>query len=173
MVFKTFARICCNRPSRITNFYYSIRPIFTFSRCFGLSPFSIQTNLFGEAQHVNVTFFDLAWFGISIVVYGCSGMFAMTLPIPQIFIETVYVLTLGDQILLCFGLLSCIVGSVLDMINRNRILRSIQRFEAFDKEVKAYLLTIIWKDWRNQIFYSKFRCVLMVFPWTILFKENE
>lgn len=53
--------------------------------------------------------------------------------------RSIQLLVLGDQLLLVFGLVMCVVAIVMDMVNRGRILRIVQRFEAFDKEVNSEL----------------------------------
>lgn len=130
---------CCSRSKlHSKTVYYSFRPLFNFSRCFGLFPFSIKTNLFGEVQRVKLTFFDLAWFCIAIAMYLTIAVFILfDSNNAQADVRTTYILVTGDKLLLVFGLLMCAASIIMDMINRNRILWNIQRFEVFDKEVNC------------------------------------
>lgn len=129
---------CCCRPQfQSKTVYYSFRPLFIYSRCFGMMPFSIQTNLFGEVQRVKVTLFDVAWLCMSIAMYlGLIAFVAFGSDADSVSdSRNSHILVLGDRLLFVYGILMCIVSCIMDLINRNRILWNIQRFEAFDKEV--------------------------------------
>lgn len=138
-IYANVRKLCTRWSSRPKNchYYYSIRPIIVLSRCFGLNPFSFKTNVFGEVYRTQITFFDALWFVAAITMYvTLTVLVSMHISLaPEL--ESVYLLVLGDQLLLAFALVMCVVGVVMDMVNRNRILRNIQRFEAFDKEVNT------------------------------------
>lgn len=136
MVPKSSPKVCCATKPPSKAVYHSFRPIFYMSRLFGLAPFSVQTNLFDEVQRVKLTFFDLLWFCTAILMYLSLAVFGVLGPIRPSDFGSVYILVLGDQLLLVFGLVMCFVSVIMDMVNRNRIMGNIQRFEAFDKEVE-------------------------------------
>lgn len=127
---------CCRPAFQSKSVYHSFRPLFIYSRCFGLIPFAIQTNLFGEVQRVKSSFLNLAWPCIAILLYLSIGIFDILTPNnPRNDLRTTYILVLGDQIIFVSKAVMSISSVLMDLVNRKRILRNIQRFEAFDKEV--------------------------------------
>lgn len=135
MVYANLREFFSRSTSRPKDFYYSIRPMVIMSRCYGLHPFSYETNVYGEVHRTKVTVIDSLWFMVALTMYSTCA-FVMSLHVrlsPEY--KTVFLLMLAEQILLVFGLVMCVMGISMDMLNRNRILRNIQRFQAFDAEV--------------------------------------
>lgn len=132
-----FPKVPCRSKIESKSVYYSFSPLFSYSRCFGLSPFSIETNVFGEFQRVKLTCFDVVWFCISIFIHVCLIIKLTTSLINDISrLKGLHVFLLGfDHFLLSYAAIVCITYIVLNLINRNRILDNIHRFDAFDKEV--------------------------------------
>lgn len=134
-------KLFCRSSSRPKNFYYSIRPMVILSRCFGLHPFSFVTNVYGEVHRTKIKFLDSIWFIVVIVMYSSFALLISTHINLASEYKTVYVLMLGEQLLIVCGLVMCVVSVIMDMVNRNRILRNAQRFQAFDMEVWKIQIT--------------------------------
>lgn len=121
--------------SQELNFAFSFRPIYYFSRVFGLMPFSIVYDSNGDPQVPRVGIFDLLWFVISICiylpfVYYCYKQLAISndQSVPILFLLGAYILQMLDLI---YGVL--IIG--IDMYNRFKLVGILKKITAFDKEV--------------------------------------
>lgn len=116
--------------------YQSFRPIFIFSRCFALIPFSIETSQLGEVERANLTFLDLIWPCIATAIYlGLTVLSFFGAIGTKSDMRTTHILVIGDRLLFMFGVTIGTASITMNLINRNRLLWNIQQFEAFDKEV--------------------------------------
>lgn len=134
------SKICSHFRSKFQTktVYHSFRPLFIYSRFFGLFPFSFKINVFGEVQHVKLTILDLFWLCLSIAMYSSLMAFVLFGPDNvESDLRSAHSLVLGDSFLFVYGFIMCIISIVMDLINRNRIAWNIQRFEEFDKEVNS------------------------------------
>lgn len=139
MAWKNLPTICCSSTNRQKSFYCSIRPLLISSRCFGLSSFSIKTNLFGEVVQVKFTLLNFLWFSAVILLFVGLICFNLHHSFAKFQLKSLYVLTLAEQILMIKGLTVGVVNIIIDVNNRERILRTIEQFTAFDKEVMRSL----------------------------------
>lgn len=122
-----------NTPNK--NVLFSLRPIYIFSRIFGLMPFSIIRNSNYEIQGVQVGKFDLLWFIISISLYSFMAIICFqTTHYVKSPINSVVIVT-GDRILLTICLCNCVIKVVMDMCNRFRLIDIMKKFAFFDNEV--------------------------------------
>lgn len=120
-----------NKP----NFSYSIRPMYYFSRAFGLFPFTMIYDTNGDVQGAHVTLFDILWFFISIFLYLLMAFYCyMNMDLPQNPNDS-YILNLGDYALLIVGLIYGAIIILLDMFNRFGFIDLVKNITTFDKEV--------------------------------------
>lgn len=117
------------------NFMHSFRPIYYVSRCFGLMPFSIVSDLNGMALNPNVCAVDILWFITSISLYTILTVityknmgFAKAASVP-------FVLIFADDMILAIGLINAIILIILDMYNRSKLVDILKMFQIFDAEV--------------------------------------
>lgn len=121
--------------SKKYNFAYSVRPIYYFARVFGLFPFTIEHDSYGDIKEARVKIIDFLWFLFAICIYLFLGFYCFkNLEFPKDPNES-YVLILGDYTLLILGLVSGAAMIISDMYNRNKIINILKDFTIFDKKV--------------------------------------
>ena len=126
--------------TKYLNFEHGFRPAYYFSRFVGLWPFSIVHHSNGTIQRAWVGFFDGLWFIISICLKlalafrACERLKTVReKPANRIrFIED------NTYDMSCF--LVGVIATVLDMINRNKLVDILRKFNAFDNEVRFFFL---------------------------------
>lgn len=122
------------------NFCYNVRPIHSYSRIFGMTPFSIIPGLSGEPYEARVKIFDFVWFIVSTCAYVILGIgYLQTLGV-QLNPNESYILVYMDTLLISFGVLFGAIIIVLDMLNRFRIIEILEKFMLFDKRVRKTIL---------------------------------
>lgn len=131
-----------NKAQQKLCFYYAFKPIYFFSRFVGLMPFSVVRSLDGNGLSARVTVYDIIWFIISIA----SGILLAVIDtknmrLPQSKNESLTI-NVGDHLLLIVGLSVGTFSICLDMFNRKRIVKIIENFESFDKEVSFTSFTL-------------------------------
>lgn len=136
-------------PSRPKHFYYSVRPIVVVSRCYGLNPFSYETNVYGEVHRIKITFSDSVWFIVAVGMYLSVAIILSTQTHFPAEFKSVFLLVLGDRMLAVHGLVMCAVSIIMDMMNRDRILQNVQRFQAFDTEV--------WRNGKRNLQFNEWK----------------
>lgn len=119
------------------DFLYSFRPIYYFSRIFGLMPFSIIYDSNGErARRPKITIFDGIWLLISV----CTQMLGVYLTIRFKFVNQTsptFVVILGYTFIIMTVMYG--VGAVvMDLCNRFKFLEIINSFTVFDKHVSFF-----------------------------------
>lgn len=116
------------------NFSHSFRPIYYFSRVFGLMPFSITYDSNGEAQCSRIRIFDGIWFVISMLIYS-SSVYCIVLRFEKQSSST-FVVIVGNTFLLMSIIYG--VGAVaMDMYNRFKFFEIVKSFSVFDKQVNC------------------------------------
>lgn len=125
-----------NKPTdgSTINFLFSIRPIYYFSRIFGLMPFTIVRSSSAEIQTIRVTKLDSLWFITSVSLYSLMAIVCF---------QTIHegnpskseVLLIGDRLLLTISLMTSVMKIVFDMLNRFRLVDIWKKLAYFDKEV--------------------------------------
>lgn len=118
------------------NSAYSYRPIYYFSRIFGLMPFSIIYSSDGRAQKPRVSVFDGLWFVISICIYILMAVISYKNIILPTNSNSSYLMILGDYVLLILGLFIGALTIGMDMCNRFKIVDILKMFDTFDNKVK-------------------------------------
>lgn len=117
------------------NFAYSFRPIYFFSRAFGLLPFSLIFDSNGDIQKARVSIFDGLWFKVSVSLYLLMAFICyQNIELLQDQNQSP-ILVIGDALFLIFGLIYDAVSIVFDMLNRNKLVDILKMLTAFDNEV--------------------------------------
>lgn len=117
------------------NFWFSIRPMYYFSRIFGLMPFSIVRNSNDEIQTARVNKFDFLWFITSVSLYSCMAVVCFRTTHYEEGRNLSHVLLIGDRLLLTICLVSSVIKIIFDMSNRFRLIDIWKKLAYFDKEV--------------------------------------
>lgn len=120
------------------NFFYSFRPIYYFSRTFGLLPFTIEYDSNGIIQAAVIRSLDILWLIITILSYFLSSMLSLKLynEYPKISNNTESLILIGgDNFILIFGLLFGIVIIIMDLCNRSKLLDILKNIHTFDETV--------------------------------------
>lgn len=118
------------------DFWRVFHPLYIFSHLFGLMPFSIVRSPSGDTLTAKVTVGCLLWFFIAIMWYFLLGAIATkNLRLPQDPNESLTI-NVGDHALLIAGLGLGIISIIMDMFNRNKLVKIVQSFNVFDNEVR-------------------------------------
>lgn len=123
---------------RIYNFEHGFRPIYYFSRIAGLWPFSIVHHSNGTIQNARISRLDGVWFAMSmcfqlLAIFFCC-LDSDDLNYGQTTTITFHVLYSLHRVK---SLLIGVVGIILDMINRHRLVEILRKLIIFDNEVGA------------------------------------
>lgn len=117
------------------NVQHAFQPIYYFSRCAGLWPFTIEYDASGSIKRAPVHSFDCLWFLISICVYLTALFYAYQDLRNQVesgsHIFYTLVFNINNMPPLLFGAVSI----VLDMLQRNKLINILNKFAIFDKDV--------------------------------------
>lgn len=132
-----------NRTEEL-NFAYSFRPIYYYSRIFGLMPFTIMYDSNGDPQEPRVGLFNFVWFIAAIGLYTSMAYFSyidMNVPrdasIPYAILISGFSLQISRLI---FGALA--IG--MDMWNRFKIVDILKKLNIFNKEaIPSFLFKYI------------------------------
>lgn len=125
-------------PSENNNFTYSLLPIYFFSRAIGLLPFSIIRDSSGRVREARLSVFDCLWFIISISGYLFLAWFCYQKTVVSYDPNESFVLNIGDNMLLIFGLLYGAIIITMDLGNRNKLVEILKNFTAFDDAVSIH-----------------------------------
>lgn len=134
---------------------HGFHPIYYFSRCVGLWPFTITYNSNGTIKAARIRLFDMLWFLFSIGFYltalYCNCAYLKTNMQSD---NTFHLINFTTQMaFILFG----IVGVVLDMFNRKRLVNILDSFAIFDRKVSSN----IWSPSNNlNYFNTNFKGVL-------------
>lgn len=114
------------------NFLYSFRPIYYFSRIFGLMPFSIIYDSNGEIKQSKITIVDGIWFLISMFIYSLH-LYLTLLKFSNQTTPTTFVMILGNTFLLMIVMYGA--GAVaMGMCNRFKYIKIAKNFTVFDRQ---------------------------------------
>lgn len=135
------------------NFAYAFRPIYYFSRIFGLFPFTIIYDWNGDIQEARVKLLDIVWFLISFVTYFAMAFYCyMTVDFPKNY-DALRFLILGDYVLLIAGLLFGVVLVLIDMFNRHILVDIMKKLTKFDRELMKVGFYVPYKNLRHRTLY--------------------
>lgn len=122
-------------------FEHSFKPVYYFSRCIGLWPFTIAYNSNGSIKEARVHLLDSLWFLISICLYLTALFFYYEDLMQSFNLKKSYYFS--DLLFLISQIPPLLFGSVaivLNMFNRNRLINVLKDFITFDTEVMLFLL---------------------------------
>lgn len=122
------------------DFISSYRPMYYFSRFFGLLPFSFVYDLNGELQAPRISIFDGVWFVVSIVFYVLLAISSYQ-PV-EIKHDPAPLVTVSNALILTVGFTNGIVMIVMNVCVRFRFTTILKTITAFDKEA-SYIRLII------------------------------
>lgn len=119
-----------------------VKPIHLSSRLFGQLPFSLHFNANGHVLKESVGIFDVLWFVVSITIDFLLTFYVLcSLREPPALQSGV--LLLGSRIVSLIAFVTPPISTIFDMINRKRVVKILQDFDAFDKNVRIiYFISI-------------------------------
>lgn len=124
-----------NSFAKQMDFWDSFKPIYYFSRAFGLMPFSIRRDAHGKVQEPKVNGIDGFWFLFTILIVFLSGAYISHQHTSAFNSNTRSLLqVLGAY----YSFMNLIFGAlliVMDMINRFKLVELWKNFIIFDEEV--------------------------------------
>lgn len=125
--------------------FAGFRPIFCFSRAFGLVPFSIVCNAYGEVQSCKIRKIDCLWFAISICVFISLAILNFIQITTINYHQTAhFVLNVGNFLISTLCSIFYVLFYVINMRNRHHFVGVLQNLEIFDKEVSRKSALLIW-----------------------------
>lgn len=123
---------------------HGFQPIYYFSRCAGLWPFTISYNSNGSIAGARIHIFDILWLLTSICLYFTALFYTYEdIEASQAFEQTQFFATLIFFLNEIPPLLFGTIWIVLDMFNRNRLVDILKKFTLFDKKVSFFFKTCI------------------------------
>lgn len=120
------------------NFAYGFRPIYYFSRVFGLMPYTLIYNPNGTIEGHKIKAIDMLWFIISIAINLIMTL--MILESTQYLHEiksTSFILEGGDHLLLLLGAIFNFIIIGMDMGIRFKLMDIFKNINTFDEEVRV------------------------------------
>lgn len=115
---------------------YCFRPIYYFSRIFGVMPFSIVCDLNGEIKKIKISVFDGLWFFISISIYLLMAIiYQRDL---KLVIDQRSFLYAAGNFLLILSLAIYVIAIGTDMYNRSKYVEILKKITVFDNEVSHF-----------------------------------
>lgn len=118
------------------NFYYSIKPIHTVSRFFGLLLFKVRITPDNRVEEGGVGVFNTFWFITIIIANLGLQYFVQTSPRSKATSESM--LILSDRFLWTFELFMCLTSITLSMIDRKRFIKILQDVINLDNDVICF-----------------------------------
>lgn len=131
-----FSNVAKNSFVRQMDFWDGFKPIHYFSRVFGLMPFSIRRDPYGNIQEPKVNAIDGLWCLFTTIVC-LLGAFVSHRSKPDSY-KTIYLLIVLDDFHLTMSLVFGALTIAMDMINRFKIAELWKSFIMFDKEVRNF-----------------------------------
>lgn len=128
--------------SKRINFFHRFRPVYYFARTLGFLPFSIVCDSNGSVQAPNIRVFDILWFTIAMSIYILSAIIVTRSTEYLEFGSNIEfaVLRITDYLLLVLMLLFGALIIAMDLCNRFKLVGILKNINAFDEEVKMYLM---------------------------------
>lgn len=124
-----------NQTKKPLTFYHSIQPVYSISRIFGLLPFTVRYSSNGYMDKAKVRFFDIIWF-IFMIIVNLSLTYQMRIKLQLMIENDTSILFASARMIILLNFVKVAVSSVLDMLNRNRLVKMLKDFLKFDKSVR-------------------------------------
>ena len=132
--------------SKKYNFMYSFRPVYYFSRVYGLMPFTITFNSRGKIRGFEVGPFDILWFILTIVI---NLTLALLISKDTEFLRDTrsgsIILVGGDYSINIFSMIFNAVLIVTDMCLRHKLVDILKKINTFDEKVSRSSISILSK----------------------------
>lgn len=129
-----------NIQLRKLNFEHAIRPIYYSTRFAGLWPFTIVHDSNGNIQKARVGLSDVLW-SILFICFHLTLAFYTYKKVKTTQLRENQLRFIVLNVFLLSSLLVGILGIIIDMINSEKIVDILRKFNAFDKEVR---LSHLW-----------------------------
>ena len=115
-------------------FQLEFQSVYFFSRCIGLWPFTIIYHSDGSIKGARIHLFDKLWFLISICLY-LTALYYAFLNMKNQTAKNGHISSFIFYLTQIPVLLFSCVSIILDMINRNKLVNTLKKFNIFDSEV--------------------------------------
>lgn len=125
-----------NHRTNTLNFAIAFRPIYYFSRIFGRMPFTIVHNSNGEIQRPRITAFDIIWLFISLCVYSVALISNQMWKDTYVAWKRNKIFIISNNVYALLEVGFCLIGIIMDLFNRYKIVQVLNKFTIFDKKVK-------------------------------------
>lgn len=133
-----FTNVAKTAFPRQMDFWDGFKPVYYFSRAFGLLPFSIRRNSNGDIQEPKVNRLDGLWFLLTIVVFLSASYFVHQYISAFNSKTGTYVAIILDDLHVVLSLAFGALMIAMDMCNRLKIVELWKHFISFDKEVSTF-----------------------------------
>lgn len=133
-----FTNVAKTAFPRQMDFWDGFKPVYYFSRAFGLLPFSIRRNSNGDIQEPKVNRLDGLWFLLTIVVFLSASYFVHQYISAFNSKTGTYVAIILDDLHVVSSLAFGALMIAMDMCNRLKIVELWKHFISFDKEVSTF-----------------------------------
>lgn len=124
--------------SKQLDFWDTFKPVYYFSRAFGLLPFSIGRDSNGIIYKPKVNTFDGIWFLFTIVAFLSAAVLSQHYMKFQDLTTQIYISIVLKNIQITLSSIFGILLIGMDMYNRFKIFEILKRFITFDNEVSYF-----------------------------------
>lgn len=130
-----------NTQLRKFDFEYGFRPVYYFLRFTGLWPFSIIHHSNGKIQRARIGSTDILWLILITCLNLILAFFAIEILMSEQGIQEKRNQFILFSIFKMCSVLFEIFAIVLDIINRNKLVDILRKFNTFDNEVSIFFFT--------------------------------
>lgn len=125
-------------PLKKFSFEHAIRPVYYFSRLTGQWPFSVIHDSKGTLQRARVGFFDILWPILVICINLTLSLDSFDQLKEDQEKNVIRIRSAVEYLLDMCSFLFVAIGIVLGVINCNKLVDILRKFNAFDKEVRHF-----------------------------------
>ncbi|XP_055325793.1 uncharacterized protein LOC129579645 [Sitodiplosis mosellana] len=139
-------------------------PVYEISKKFGLMIFPINYTVNGEMECSELRFKDIFWFIFSVSWSSVFGFLSASflIPVTAQDVET-SILIRSIRVLLTIGSFLCSISTVINMLNRHRLVDILKMLNAFDKEIRAFAVYVDCE--KEKKFVQHFLKITALFTW--------
>lgn len=133
------------KNSQLKNVHHGFQPIYYYSRCVGLWPFTIAYNLDGSIKEAHVQVSDILWCLVSVCLYLASqyhyidSTIINANPTNKTYLSNL-IYVISHMSFLSFAA----VGILLNMHHRKKLVNILDNFAKFDSTVKY--ISVYWRN---------------------------
>lgn len=160
--------------SKDFNFAYGFRPIYYFSRVFGLMPFTLTYNSNGKIDGQKIKVIDILWFVISItmnlvMIFMISGSTQYLHHVKS----TSLILEGGDHLLLLLSAIFDVILMGFDMCIRFKLMEILKNIDNFDDEVRVVLHVLQTNSFHVQTIFRLQKSECISTTWKTIVKHGS